>query len=251
MTWAQRLDSRAAPSSRVIALSPLPPKSMVPHLSRSSHAISPIASRTGPLIWLGTIRKGAAAGIVPPRRPTRPGWSADYRGGHRICLRACAQLSKSSQAGISAPRCAIGSSAVVPDDARRDAKRGSRRTRRSSPHRSRSREGRTSGRRRDRPPRPSTGASPCRHGPAGRYTAPTTQPSDGSTRTCRRRRGTGTRNVARWLFYPLAASWLRCAAPAAGAESPFVALRDGPFGTMTSEVGAGGTVTAGRPPASS
>jgi hypothetical protein len=139
---------------------------------------------------------------------------------------------------------------------RRRRASGSRRPRRSSPHRrSRSRGGRTNGRRRDRPPRRWTGASPCRHGPAGRYRAPRTRPSGGSAQTCRRRRGTGTRSVAQQLFYPPAA-WRVCSAtPATGAESPFPGAGDGPFGIMVCEPGPGGTVTAGpvltTPPAAS
>jgi hypothetical protein len=70
---------------------------------------------------------------------------------------------------------------------------GSRRSRRSS---RRPRIPRCDQSRPGRPPRPSRAAGPYRRGPAGTSTAPTTHSSDGSSRTCLRRRGSGTHTGA-------------------------------------------------------
>ena len=72
----------------------------------------------------------------------------------------------------------------------------SRRPRRSS---LRHRRDRQNDRRHGRPPRPSTGASPYRRGPAG-SSGPRTRPSAGSARTCHRRRGSGTHSGAHVHF---------------------------------------------------
>ena len=177
----------------------------------------------------------------PPHRPRRI----------TTCLRAALNPPRSSQAGAPVPRCATRASAPVSNDASRVS--GSRRRHRSTrrPRTRSSRKDRPNGRTRGRLPRPWTGASPCRHVPAGRCRAPMTRSSDGSARTCRRTRGTGTRSVARCVFYP-PVGWRVCStALATGAESPFAEVRDGPFGLMAAGAGAGVTATAGRPSPSS
>jgi hypothetical protein len=165
---------------------------------------------------------------------------------------------RSSQAGTRVPCCATRASTAVSNDASRSVcvkarVSGSRRRHRSTrrPRTRSSRKDRPNGRTRGRLPRPWTGASPCRHAPAGRCRAPMTRSSGGSARTCRRTRGTGTRSVARCVFYP-PVGWGACsAASATGAESPFAEVGDGPFGLMAAGAGAGLTVTAGRPSPSS
>ncbi len=68
--------------------------------------------------------------------------------------------------------------------------------RRSTRHRHPRRPRVVPGPRPSRPPRRSTGASPCRRGPWGRWPGRRTPPWGGSVRRCRRRSGSGTRSEA-------------------------------------------------------
>ena len=135
----------------------------------------------------------------------------------------------------------------------KSAANGSRRPRRSSPRHRRDPTPRPGGQRRGHPPRPSTGASPCRRDPAGRRMGPRTRSSGGSARTCRRRRGSGTHNGARLVVYAPrlrgagALSCLATAGVSAGeserapsapaSESPAVGEGPSPFGLMVLALG--------------
>jgi hypothetical protein len=201
----------------------------------------------GPLIWLCSISQVAALEIVSPGRLVRPGWPFDHRDGHETCLPLVPNLpsqAKQERRSGAVPHEPARPSHLTHDVSKAIGASGNRRPRRSNPRRRNWGDWRN-GRTRGRPPRPSTGALPCRRDPAGRCRAPMTRSSGGSARTCRRKRGIGSHSVARWIFYPPARCPVRSAALATGAESPFAEVRDDPFGEMVSGAGAGGTVAAG------